>query len=86
MPTSPPATAGCGRFTPGAYGWPAPSAPQVARTAAGTMRQHVKGWITWWDMLRLEGAVAQIVAGTLGMDYSETDAMTRPAEPDDEAG
>ena len=67
-----------------AYGWSAPPAPLVTRTAAGTMRQYIKSWITFWDVLRLQGTVAQIVAGTLGMDYSETDAMGPPQEGDDE--
>jgi hypothetical protein len=67
-----------------AYDWSAPPAPLATRTAAGTMRQYIKSWITYWDVLRLEGSVAQIVAGTIGMDYSETAAMTPLPEPNDE--
>ena len=65
-----------------AYDWPAPPAPVAARTAAGTLRQHIKGWITYWDLLRLEGAVAPILAETLGINYGETGDLD--AVPDGE--
>ena len=68
----------------GAYNWPAPPAPLATRTAAGTMRQYIKSWITCWDLLRLEGAVAQNVTGTLGMNYGESGDFSPPAEMDDE--
>ncbi len=67
-----------------AYGWSAPPAPLATRTAAATMRQYIKSWITYWDLLRLEGAVAHIVTGTLGMNYGESSDLSVPAEPDDE--
>jgi hypothetical protein len=67
-----------------AYGWDAPPAPLVTRTAAGTMRQYIKSWITSWDLLRLEGAVAEIVTGTLGMNYGESADFTPVAEGEDE--
>jgi hypothetical protein len=61
-----------------AYDWPAPPAPVGARTATDTLRQCIKSWVTYWDVLRLEGAIAQIVAGTLGMDYAESEDLTPP--------
>ncbi len=69
-----------------AHDWPAPPAPLATRTAAGTMRQYIKSWITYWDVLRLEGSVAQIVAGTLGMDYAENaDFSPVPGAEEDSA-
>ena len=68
----------------GAYDWSAPPAPLATRTAAGTMRQYIKSWITCWDLLRLDGAVAQIVTGTLGMNYGESGDFSPPPDVEDE--
>jgi hypothetical protein len=35
------------------------------------MRQHVKSWITTWDIERLYGQTPQIETGTIATDYSE---------------
>lgn len=67
-----------------AYQWDAPPAPLATRTAAATMRQYIKSWITAWDLLRLAGAVAEIVTGTLGMNYGESGDFSPPAETDEE--
>jgi hypothetical protein len=68
-----------------AYDWPAPPAPTGARTATDTLRQFIKGWVTYWDVLRLEGTMARIVAGTLAMNYAESGELSEPPEPDDES-
>ena len=67
----------------GAYDWPAPAAPAATRTAAGTMRHYIKGWIAYWDLLRLDGALTRIVTGTLAMNYTESSDFSLPAEAED---
>jgi len=43
-----------------AYDWKAPALDPGERRSDRTMRHHIRGWITQWDMLRLEGRVATI--------------------------
>jgi hypothetical protein len=43
-----------------AYGWTAPALAPGERRADRTMRHHIRGWITQWDMLRLYGSAAAI--------------------------
>jgi hypothetical protein len=63
-----------------AYGWPAPALTVAPPTASRTMRQHIKSWVTQWDLLRLQGAVGAIVTGTLGVSYAEMPALTEARE------
>ena len=67
-----------------AYGWPAPALPVAPPTASRTMRQHIKAWVTQWDLLRLEGAVASIVSGTLAASYAEMPELTEPPAAEDD--
>ena len=43
-----------------AYGWEAPALEPGERRSDRTMRHHIRGWITQWDMLRLYGRAAAI--------------------------
>ena len=69
-----------------AYGWPTPPAAIAERRANRTMRHHVRGWITQWDMLRVAGVHADLVEQAAASDYSENDLLTeRPEGFDDPA-
>jgi len=43
-----------------AYGWQAPALQPGERRGDRTMRHHIRGWITQWDMLRLYGSAGAI--------------------------
>ena len=65
-----------------AYGWAAPSATMAERRTNRTMRHHVRGWITEWDMLRLQGSYSGAEESAMRTDYTESDALSAPP-PDD---
>jgi hypothetical protein len=68
-----------------AYGWPAPPLPPGERRANRTMRHHIRGWITQWDMLRLEGRDAGIDVTPVVSGYEEDAALGHaPDEPEAE--
>ncbi|HJU17452.1 MAG TPA: BREX system ATP-binding domain-containing protein [Stellaceae bacterium] len=70
-----------------AYGWAPPDAEIGHREASRSMRQYVKSWITGWDIERLYGETAQIKAGTIPSDYSESDDIERaPIAGEDDYG
>jgi hypothetical protein len=56
-----------------AYGWNAPALDIGEITAAKSMRQHIKSWITSWDLERLYGIRPEIVATTVAPDYEQSD-------------
>ncbi len=55
-----------------AYDWAAPSLPVGERRANRTMRHHIRGWITQWDVLRLQGHMTGLELGTVASNYGET--------------
>ena len=55
-----------------AYDWQPPSAAIGERRANRTMRHHIRGWITQWDVLRLQGRAAELEHGTVAVNYAET--------------
>ena len=59
-----------------AYGWPAPPAEIGDRQANRTMRHHIRGWITQWDMLRVAGIRATVIETVTLSDYTEDDRLT----------
>ncbi len=62
-----------------AYGWTAPVLPAAERISSRTMRQYIKGWITQWDLLRLEGRDVSLVSETFATDYTENAALGEPS-------
>ncbi len=68
-----------------AYGWAAPELAPAERISSRTMRQYIKGWITQWDLLRLEGRDVSLVSETFASDYSEDASLGEPPEPDQPA-
>jgi hypothetical protein len=54
------------------YGWTPREIGVGPITASGSMRQHVKEWITTWDIERLYGQTPQIEAETITTDYTES--------------
>ncbi len=67
-----------------AYDWPAPPVAPAERTSSRTMRQFIKGWITQWDLLRLEGSDVLLISGSIVSDYTEDTALAEPPALDDE--
>ena len=61
-----------------AYDWEAPPATIGERRANRTMRHHIRGWITQWDVLRLQGRAARLEHGTVAMNYVETEDLDEP--------
>jgi hypothetical protein len=69
-----------------AYGWTPPPTEVGALTSTRSMRQHIKSWITGWDLQRLYAQSAAIDVDLLRADYSESADIEKPAEADgDEA-
>ncbi len=67
-----------------AYGWEPPLPDAVERTATRTMRQYIKGWITTWDIKRLTGDTARIVAEEIAANYAEDENVSTPSEDETE--
>ncbi len=68
-----------------AYAWPAPPLPPGERTSSRTVRQYIKGWITQWDLRRLDGSDVALISGSIASDYTENAAMAEPSALDEEA-
>ena len=72
------------RLYSAAYAWPAPPLPQATRTSSRTLRQYVKGWITQWDLRRLDGSDVALISGSIASDYTENAALGEPGALDEE--
>jgi len=66
-----------------AYGCPAPPLPPPERTSSRTVRQYIKGWITQWDLRRLDGHAVRLVSGKIASNYAEDASLAEPPSPDD---
>ena len=66
------------RLYSAAYSWPAPPLPPAERTSSRTMRQYIKGWITQWDLRRVDGASVSLVSGGITSNYAEDAALGEP--------
>jgi len=69
-----------------AYDWQAPAPTMAARRASLTMRHHVRGWITEWDMLRLQGTHAGVEVSRIDTEYSENADVSNPPTDDADNG
>ncbi len=72
------------RLYTSAYDWPAPPLPPVERSATRTLRQYIKGWITLWDLRRLGGGDARLVADNIATNYAQDATLAEPGAADDE--
>lgn len=61
-----------------AHDWPAPPLPAAERTSSRTLRQYIKGWITQWDLRRLENSDVALISGSLATDYTEDASLAEP--------
>ncbi len=68
-----------------AYGWTAPALPPAERTSSRTMRQYIKGWITQWDLQRLEGREVALVSGSIASNYAEDASLGEPPALDEDS-
>jgi hypothetical protein len=68
-----------------AYGWDAPPLPVRERQTSRTIRHHIRGWITQWDVLRLQGRSTGLELRGLVPNYGESaDLAEAPPLADDE--
>jgi hypothetical protein len=67
----------------GAYDWQAPPLPPAERISSRTMRQYIKGWITRWDMLRLDHGTVVILDDGIDSNYAEDATLEEPGALDD---
>jgi hypothetical protein len=63
-----------------AYDWPVPPLPPPERTSSRTMRQYIKGWITQWDLRRLEHSEVRLVSESMASNYAEDPNLAEPPE------
>ena len=55
-----------------AYGWDPPQVPTIERLSSTRMREYVKGWITEWDLKRLDPEQqVEIELSEIKQDYTE---------------
>lgn len=70
-----------------AYAWEPPPASSVEllRATGTRMREYVKGWITEWDLKRLDPGYNPVIEGTeLKPDYTEDPNLQVPSEEEPE--
>jgi len=67
-----------------AYGWEAGALPVAERRTNRTMRHHIRGWITQWDILRLQGRTDRLELGTIATNYAENEDLTEALPAPDE--
>lgn len=60
-----------------AYEWDAKARDIGEITAATSMRQYMKSWITSWDLERLYGTTGEIVTESMPVDYVENADIER---------
>ena len=72
------------RLYSAAYNWGAPPLPPAERTSSRTMRQYIKGWITQWDLLRLDGGDVVLISDSIASNYTEDATLAEPRALDDE--
>ena len=66
-----------------AYGWEPPPVSSVERLGGTRMREYVKGWITKWDLKRLDpGYKVEIEVTELKQDYTEDPNLQVATEED----
>ncbi|MGH7068987.1 MAG: BREX system ATP-binding domain-containing protein [Acetobacteraceae bacterium] len=68
-----------------AYGWQPPSTELAPPQASKFMRQHVKSWITAWDIQRLYGESARIRIEKFEPDYTESSGLEQSPGADEGA-
>jgi bacteriophage exclusion system BrxC/D-like protein len=70
-----------------AHGWPPPPEELPRDRPARSIRQHVRDWITRWDLLRLDPAyLADIETQAVAPDLAERPDLEVSEEPEDEDG
>jgi hypothetical protein len=68
-----------------AYDWNPPPVSSVERLGTTRMREYVKGWITEWDLKRLDpGYEPKIEVMELNPDYTEDPHLQVPSEEEPE--
>jgi hypothetical protein len=47
------------------------------------MRHHIRGWITQWDVQRLQGRTTGVAFATIPPNYAESQDLNETAPPAD---
>ena len=69
-----------------AYGWEPPQVPTIERLSSTRMREYVKGWITEWDLKRLDPSrQVDLELTEIRQDYSEDTELESAQEEDFQA-
>jgi len=63
-----------------AYAWSPPATEIGDLMATKSMRQHIKSWITIWDLQRLYGTTSEIESGTVLSNYLENKDIEQPTD------
>ncbi len=63
-----------------AYAWSPPATEIGDLMATKSMRQHIKSWITIWDLQRLYGTTSEIESGTVPSNYLENKDIEQPTD------
>ena len=64
-----------------AYGWEPPQVPTIERLSSTRMREYVKGWITEWDLKRLDPTrQVDLELTEIRQDYSEDTELEHTRE------
>ena len=70
-----------------AYSWEPPPVQSVEGLQSTRIREYVKGWITEWDLKRLDpGYNPEIEVTVLKPDYTEDPNLQRPSEEEPDGG
>jgi hypothetical protein len=48
------------------------------------MRQYIKGWITQWDLRRLDGSEVRLISADIASNYDEDPTLAEPPALDGE--
>ena len=63
-----------------AYAWSPPPTEIGDLMATKSIRQHIKSWITIWDLRRLYGTTSEIESGTVLSNYVENKDIEQPTD------
>ncbi|MFN8559015.1 MAG: hypothetical protein U0531_17300 [Dehalococcoidia bacterium] len=68
-----------------AYGWDPPDVRALERLSSTRMREHVRSWVTEWDLMRLyPGFRPEMEVEEVVLSYAESPDLEAPTEEADD--